>query len=101
MKHPKLGDVRILKLRNPWGSKEWLGAWSDRSDLWTPDLKKEVKMEVNTEDGVFCIGFGDYMNYYRSTTICKMIDRFSYHHMEVATVKTQSYQLIKMVIGGH
>lgn len=34
------GPVRLFKLRNPWGHKEWMGDWSDTSDLWTPKLKK-------------------------------------------------------------
>jgi hypothetical protein len=26
---------KILKLRNPWGTVEWNGNWSDKSDKWT------------------------------------------------------------------
>lgn len=33
-------DVRLMKLRNPWGKKgEWDGDWSDKSEKWTPELK--------------------------------------------------------------
>jgi calpain-15 len=33
-------DVRLMKLRNPWGNKgEWNGDWSDKSEKWTPELK--------------------------------------------------------------
>lgn len=37
--HPDDGQVKLLKLRNPWGHKEWLGDWSDNSDKWTPELR--------------------------------------------------------------
>ena len=26
--------VRLVKVRNPWGKKEWGGDWSDKSKLW-------------------------------------------------------------------
>jgi len=28
-------NVKLLKIRNPWGHFEWEGDWSDKSDLWT------------------------------------------------------------------
>ena len=28
-------QVNLVKLRNPWGSGEWKGDWSDKSPLWT------------------------------------------------------------------
>lgn len=33
---------QLVKIRNPWGSYEWKGAWHDRDPRWTPQLKKEV-----------------------------------------------------------
>jgi len=39
------GDVRLMKLRNPWGHKEWTGDWSDSSDMWTDELKEQLKFE--------------------------------------------------------
>ena len=31
--------IKLVKLRNPWGDKEWKGTWSNSSELWTQDLK--------------------------------------------------------------
>ena len=53
-------DVRLLKLRNPWGSGEWQGDWSDASPLWTPALKSEVNFS-DANDGIFFIELQDYL----------------------------------------
>lgn len=49
-------DVRLLKLRNPWGNNEWNGAWSDKSELWTPKLRQLCDLS-DKDDGIFCIPF--------------------------------------------
>lgn len=67
------GKVKLLKLRNPWGHKEWMGDWSDKSSKWTPKLREKLNA-TDSDDGVFFIAYKDYMAYYRSTTICKYHD---------------------------
>lgn len=42
-----------MKIRNPWGKKEWQGNWGFRSDLWTNELRKKLDYEVNPKDGTF------------------------------------------------
>ena len=64
-------EIRLLKLRNPWGHKEWLGNWSDTSELWTDELRKQVGCEQKN-DGVFFICVEDYLSYFRNTVICKL-----------------------------
>lgn len=56
IKHPQLGEVILLKLRNPWGKNEWKGDWSIQSSKWTDDLKKSLKVRASdVEDGIFFI----------------------------------------------
>jgi calpain-15 len=59
-----------------------MGDWSDKSDKWTEELKKKVGFE-DADDGVFFISYKDYMNYYRSTTICKVHDGFNHNSIRV------------------
>jgi Calpain family cysteine protease len=38
-------NVKLLKLRNPWGCGEWNGDWSDNSNKWTDEFKQQLGVE--------------------------------------------------------
>lgn len=47
---------RLVQVRNPWGSGEWTGDWSDKSSLWTPEAEAELgitRAERDRTDGAF------------------------------------------------
>lgn len=57
----KHGDfVRLVKLRNPWGSGEWKGNWSDASDCWTNKIREQLQYFDNEDDGLFWMDFNDF-----------------------------------------
>ena len=62
--------IFLLKLRNPWGEKEWKGRWSDNSPLWTAEYKRYFGAEMKKNDGVFWIDIDDYVKNFDSTYIC-------------------------------
>lgn len=35
----KRGRIKLIKMRNPWGTCEWEGDWSEQSPLWTPETR--------------------------------------------------------------
>lgn len=41
----------LTRHRNPWGKKEWTGAWSDGSEQWTPEWMKKLNHTFGN-DGV-------------------------------------------------
>ena len=58
-------EVKLLKMRNPWGKFEWNGDWGDSSDKWTPELREQLgQPEEAQDDGAFWINFEDYKNYF-------------------------------------
>jgi len=67
------GDrVRLLKIRNPHAKDKWQGNWSDASHLWTPELRARVGCAQATEDGMFFMGYGDFLKWFERCTICKV-----------------------------
>ena len=45
-------EVKLVKVRNPWGKGEWKHDWNDNDSRWNPQLKAEVGLE-NADDGIF------------------------------------------------
>ena len=65
--------IRLIRLRNPWGYKEWNGKWSDHSRLWTDEAKKELNVNLHIEDdGEFYMSFEDFFNYFLVVDICRV-----------------------------
>ena len=60
---------RVVRLRNPWGYKEWNGDWSDKSNLWDEETKKQVDYK-DKNDGTFYMSFEDYYKYFMASVIC-------------------------------
>ena len=50
----EIDQFKLIKLRNPWGSFEWKGNWSDNSPLWKqyPKVARAVDF-VAADDGMF------------------------------------------------
>ena len=69
-------EILMVKLRNPWGVKEWTGAWSDGSKEWETLSKGErQKLDIKVEnDGEFWMTFKDFCNHFTSLTICVLVN---------------------------
>jgi hypothetical protein len=71
------GD-RLLRIRNPWGSFEWDGDWSDADARWTDDAKAEIAAatglavsEVIVEnDGTFWMPYEAFVTNFVKVAVC-------------------------------
>lgn len=73
-------NLRLLKLRNPWGKVEWKGDWSDSSRLWTPELRQMLGCDV-ADDGFFFMTYKDFLQNFDGISICVVNDP-SYKHSQ-------------------
>lgn len=55
---------RLVKIRNPWGRKEWTGAWSDGSKEWTAEWLTRLNHQFG-DDGIFWMTYKDMLNKYK------------------------------------
>jgi hypothetical protein len=69
----KDGKFKLVQLRNPWGSFEWKGKWSDGSREWTKAYIDEVGY-VNADDGSFWMELNDFRRYYDKITVCRIFN---------------------------
>ncbi|RNA08710.1 calpain-A [Brachionus plicatilis] len=67
-------EIRLIRLRNPWGRIEWKGAWSDNSREWSMVDKGVLdQLEFRQEnEGEFWMSFEDFFNYFDSIQFCHL-----------------------------
>jgi hypothetical protein len=75
-------NVRLCKLRNPWGSGEWKGDWSDNSPKWTPELRARFSIKKE-DDGEFNMPFEAFLSQYRATSMCMEENNEKYKHSQL------------------
>lgn len=71
---------RLINIRNPWGTFEWDGSWSDKSELWTPEMIELVKPILDENDGTFWMSYQDFITHFNGINICR-VD--SYHEARI------------------
>ncbi|CAH2253924.1 calpain-8-like isoform X1 [Pelobates cultripes] len=65
--------VKLIRVRNPWGYKEWNGAWSDNAPEWNivhPSIKDALN--IKSEDGEFWMPFADLLKEYTRVEVCNI-----------------------------
>ena len=73
----------MIKIRNPWGEKEWKGGASDRDKgFWNSlsNLDKKRLGYVNKDDGIFFIFWEEFLYYFHLVDIAKIDDRANYYY---------------------
>lgn len=64
--------VKLLNLRNPWGSFEWKGPWSDNSREWTADFKAKFNPVFDSNDGAFWMTYEDFLNNFQRIVVGRL-----------------------------
>ncbi|XP_064159475.1 calpain-5a [Anguilla rostrata] len=91
----KSEKLTMIRMRNPWGEREWNGAWSDSSEEWQKVSKSErEKLGVTVqEDGEFWMTFEDFCQHFTDLILCRLINtsHLSIHKTWEEVVKRGSW----------
>ena len=69
----EVDNIKLLQLRNPWGSFEWDGPWSDKAPEWDryPSIRRQLRGDAGAEDdGKFWMEWSDFVVHFRMLDVC-------------------------------
>lgn len=95
--HDISNELKLLKLRNPWGMFEWKGDYSDNSKQWTKELKEKVNYK-NEDDGSFYIKLSDFLNFFPYSFICKYERGYYYEYKKYIQFPNETLVCCKIEI---
>ena len=91
-------NVRLLKLRNPFGEGEWNGDYSDKSEKWTNELKAAFNFEEAKDDGIFWIDFDNFIKYFAIVSICVPLRPIVCYNLEIEEKNSDKLNYLKVKI---
>jgi len=62
------GSVKLVKIRNPWGSEGYTGDWSDKSSKWDSSSRAALN-HVEKDDGIFWMTLSDFKDLFNRLTV--------------------------------
>ena len=75
-------SVRLVRIRNPWGMREFKGDWSAQSTQWTHKLRKLLPASWRKGDGTFFMSYEDMLQNFHHMDVCKTY--MGWHHTSQA-----------------
>ena len=60
----------LINFRNPWGKIEWKGDWSEKSDLWSMEMRNALRPVFDEEDSNFWMSYDDFIDNFSSLNVC-------------------------------
>ena len=92
--------AKLVLVRNPWGSYEWKGDFSDNSHLWTKQAKQHLKTTLNWEpsdDGTFFMTVQDFCKHFKIFFQCKYVDNYQFSYLLLPIIEKEAV-MSKMII---
>uniref|UniRef100_A0A3B3CYW2 Calpain 6 n=1 Tax=Oryzias melastigma TaxID=30732 RepID=A0A3B3CYW2_ORYME len=74
--HSRTEAIPMVRMRNPWGQKEWNGPWSDSSEEWAKigDMERKNLGLTVEDDGEFWMSFEDWCKQFTDADVCRIIN---------------------------
>jgi hypothetical protein len=75
----------MIKLRNPWGEREWTGLAADNDKKFWQKINPFDKDRLGQKfqnDGTFFMLWEDFVDYFSMADICKINDNSHYFYYE-------------------
>uniref|UniRef100_A0A3B3ZHA0 Calpain catalytic domain-containing protein n=1 Tax=Periophthalmus magnuspinnatus TaxID=409849 RepID=A0A3B3ZHA0_9GOBI len=71
----------LLRMRNPWGTTDWTGAWGQGSQQWQQISRTDrEKMGLAVRDiGEFWMEFEDFCHYFTDVVVCRLVEKSEEH----------------------
>uniref|UniRef100_A0A3Q3RIV6 Calpain-5-like n=1 Tax=Mastacembelus armatus TaxID=205130 RepID=A0A3Q3RIV6_9TELE len=75
LKSGGMSRIFMVRMRNPWGTTDWMGAWSQGSQQWQQMSRAErEKMGLIVRDvGEFWLDFEDFCRYFTDVVVCRLL----------------------------
>ena len=94
----KIGQIKLVKLRTPWGSMEYTGDWSIYDSKWTPDIKSQCQFPKDEDNGTFYMSYNDFTKYFLNLNIVKLEPGYKTTYIKIKKEKVIKCQFIKINI---